>query len=79
MLIEATQTTMSHAPGFVSASIHKSADGTRVANYAQWRRAEDFKTMLKNPQATKHMEPIRKIAKNDANLHEVVESFTVNS
>jgi hypothetical protein len=24
-------------PEFVSANIHKSVDGTRVANYAQWR------------------------------------------
>src|SRR6266481_1503694 len=35
MLIEATEKTMQYIPGFVSASFHKSADGTRVANYAQ--------------------------------------------
>jgi len=51
MLLEATQATMRHVPGFVSASIHKSADGTRVANYAQWRRAEDFEAMLRDPRA----------------------------
>lgn len=76
MLVEATQKTMSHVPGFVSASIHKSADGTRVANYAQWRRAEDCQAMLKDPRAAEHMKPIREIATNDANLYEVVESFT---
>jgi hypothetical protein len=76
MLLEATQKTMRHVPGFVSASIHKSADGTRVANYAQWRRAEDFEAMLRNPQAAQHMKPIGQIATNDAHLYEVVESFT---
>lgn len=39
-------------PGFVSATIHGSADGVRVANYAQWRRREDFEAMLNNPEAT---------------------------
>ena len=75
MLIEATQKTIRNVPGFVSASIHKSADGTRVANYAQWRRAEDFEAMLRDPRAAEHMKPIREIATNDANLYEVVESL----
>ena len=77
MLVEATEKTMGQIPGFVSASIHKSADGTRVANYAQWRRAEDFAAMLRNPKAAEHMKPILEIATNDAHLYEVVESFSV--
>jgi hypothetical protein len=36
VLVEATQAVMRKQPGFVSADIHKSLDGTRVANYAQW-------------------------------------------
>ena len=79
MLVEATQKTMRHIPGFVSASIHKSADGTRVANYAQWRRAEDFEAMLRDPRAADHMKPIREIATNDAHLYEVVESLSAES
>src|SRR6266436_562180 len=71
MLIEATQKTMRHIPGFVSASIHKSADGSRVANYAQWRKAEDFEAMLRDPRAAEHMKPILEIAINDAHLYEV--------
>lgn len=79
MLVEATEKTMRHIPGFVSASIHKSADGTRVANYAQWRSPEDFQAMLKDPRAAEHMKPIRELATNDANLYEVVESFTAGA
>ena len=52
MLWEATEKTMKKLPGFVSANIHKSLDGVRVANYAQWRSREDFEAMLKNPEAT---------------------------
>jgi quinol monooxygenase YgiN len=33
-------------PGFVSASLHRSKDGTRVANYAQWRRPVDVEGTL---------------------------------
>ena len=58
MLREATEKTMKNLPGFISANIHKSFDGVRVANYAQWCSREDFEAMLKNPQATAHMKPI---------------------
>ena len=37
LLVRATEETMKHLPGFVSASIHRSGDGTKVINYAQWR------------------------------------------
>ncbi|WP_375515436.1 antibiotic biosynthesis monooxygenase family protein [uncultured Nostoc sp.] len=77
MLVEATEKTMKHLPGFVSANIHKSSDGVRVTNYAQWRTREDFEAMQKNPEATAHMKPIMEIAKFDAHLYEVVESLSV--
>ena len=40
---------MQHQPGFVSANIHVSTDGTRVVNYAQWESAEAFQAMLADP------------------------------
>ena len=73
MLVEATGTVMSKIPGFISANIHKSADGKRVANYAQWRSTDDFQAMLKNPVAQKHMAPIGEFATYDAHLYSVVE------
>lgn len=74
MLVEATEKTMKNLPGFVSATIHKSLDGVRVANYAQWRSREHFEAMLKNPEAATHMKPIAEIARFDAHLYEVIES-----
>jgi hypothetical protein len=48
MLVEATDKTMKHyLPGFVSATIHKSADGVRVANYAQCVAARILRRCLK--------------------------------
>jgi heme-degrading monooxygenase HmoA len=77
MLVAATEQTMRHVPGFVAANIHKSFDGERVANYAQWRSREDFEAMLKNPAALAHMKPIMEIAKVDAHLYEVMETIAV--
>ncbi len=54
LLVEATQRTMSRQSGYVSASIHKSFDGTTVTNYAQWRSREDFEAMLGTAEARTH-------------------------
>ncbi len=64
--------------GFVPANIHKSADGVRVVNYAQWKSREDFEAMRKNPEAQAHMKPILEIAQADFHLYEVVDSFELS-
>jgi quinol monooxygenase YgiN len=78
LLVEATEKTMKSVSGFVSANIHKSLDGERVVNYAQWRSREDFEAMVKNPEAQAHMKPIMEIAKADFHLYEVVDSFELS-
>jgi quinol monooxygenase YgiN len=72
MLIESTEQTMNKQEGFISANIHKSLDGTKVINYAQWKSQEAFEKMLKNPKALIHMNDILNIAKSDGNLYDVV-------
>ena len=37
LLIGATETSVRHITGFVSATLNRSLDGTKVAMYAQWR------------------------------------------
>src|SRR6202451_207624 len=71
MLVETTEKAMKHIPGFVSASIHKSLDGVRVVNYAQWRSKEDWEAMMDSPEAQKHMKPFFEIAMVDFHLYEV--------
>jgi quinol monooxygenase YgiN len=34
-------------PGFIGTTLHRSTDGSRVVNYAQWRSNEDFDNFLK--------------------------------
>jgi len=71
VLIEATEHTMRHLPGFISANIHTSFDGRHVVNYAQWRSRDDFEAMLRNPDARPHMTRIAAIASFDPILCEV--------
>jgi heme-degrading monooxygenase HmoA len=72
MLVEATEQTIRHVPGYVSANIHRGLDGRHVANYAQWRSPQDFRAMLENPEAGPHMEAIRNLASNEGYLYELV-------
>jgi len=58
-------------PGFISANLHKSTDGTRVFNYAQWKRKEDVEAMLSSPEAKQSMDAIHKIAEPDWHLYEI--------
>jgi len=76
MLVEATDKTMRKLPGFLSASIHRSLDGTRVVNYAQWRSKTDFDAMRQNPAAQPHMAAVAAIATFDPILCEVSESVS---
>ena len=55
LMEKATEDVMRHQPGFVSANLHRSLDGTRVANYGQWKSMEDYQRMLANPEAQVHM------------------------
>jgi quinol monooxygenase YgiN len=71
VLVEATEHTMRHLPGFVSANIHKSFDGRRVVNYAQWRSRDAFESMLRNPAARPHMTRAAALASFDPILCEV--------
>ena len=73
VLVDATEAVMWHQPGFISANIHRSFDGQRVTNYAQWRTREDFEAMLRNPEAQAHMRLAADVADSvEPHLYEVV-------
>ncbi len=73
LLVEATEAVMQYQPGFISANIHRSFDGQRVTNYAQWRSREDFEAMLRKPEARVHMQQAGDVAASfEPHLYEVV-------
>lgn len=71
LLERATVEVMRHRPGFVSANIHRSLDGRRVANYAQWATRDDFERMLEDADAQVHMQQASAMANATPVLYEV--------
>ncbi len=46
-LKDAYANVISKEPGFVAAALHVNDARTRIANYSQWKRREDFQAMLR--------------------------------
>ncbi|NNU80911.1 antibiotic biosynthesis monooxygenase [Halovulum dunhuangense] len=47
-LKEAYDTFIRHQPGFISVALHANDAQTRIVNYSQWNRREDFLAMLRS-------------------------------
>ncbi len=61
-------------PGLIGTALHRSTDGTRVVNYAQWRSEEDVESFGKKYR--EQMEAHRPLAEQvDPHLYEVVFLF----
>jgi quinol monooxygenase YgiN len=76
LLARATETSVRHARGFISATLHRSLDGTKVTMYAQWRSVADYQAMRENPTALPYLQRALAIAKFYPGMYEVVESFS---
>lgn len=75
LLILATEESVVKITGFISSSLHKSLDGTKVTMYAQWRSAEDYQNMRNNPTASPYLEEALKIATFEPGMYSVVKTF----
>lgn len=63
---------MSNSPGLVSASFHRSLDGTRMFNYGQWESKEAFEAILKQPGFNPDEPYWKGLARNEFHLYHVV-------
>jgi quinol monooxygenase YgiN len=75
LLTRATEVSVRHAPGFVSASLHRSIDGTKVTMYAQWRSAEDYQAMRQDPAPLPYLQEALTLARFEPGMYEVVQTF----
>jgi quinol monooxygenase YgiN len=75
LLTLATDGSVKNITGFISASLHKSIDGTKVTMYAQWRSVEDYQNMRNNPTASPYLEQALQIATFEPGMYEVVATF----
>lgn len=70
-LIDYIEMVLKQQPGFVSASIHRSLDAVRVANYAQWKTQQDYEAFAKNFDVQLLATKLSGFAKPDSHLYEV--------
>jgi quinol monooxygenase YgiN len=75
LLVKVTETSVRHARGFVSSSLHRSRDGGKVTMYAQWRTMEDYEQMRRDPTPVPFLQEALTIATFEPGIHDVVETF----
>jgi len=65
-----------YLPGFVEAHTHRSSDGVRVVNYAQWNGQADTEAMLRNNDLRRVFVEIGRIASADPRYYQVAADWT---
>lgn len=62
-------------PGFVSANLHRSLDGAKVANYAQWTDQESLQAFRNLPETATLVEQLQDMVEDmDSHQYEIVAS-----
>jgi quinol monooxygenase YgiN len=75
LLARATEASVRHAPGFISAKLHRSLDGTKVAMYAQWQSRGAYQAMRGDASSRPYLERALAIATFEPGMYEVVQTF----
>jgi protein-L-isoaspartate(D-aspartate) O-methyltransferase len=68
LLVRTTEEVISRLPGFLSASIHKSLDGTRVITSAQWQSREALEAMMAQAETIPQMREVAGLASVDVHV-----------
>ncbi|OIQ44268.1 MAG: antibiotic biosynthesis monooxygenase [Roseobacter sp. MedPE-SW] len=67
---------ISKQPGFISAGLHVNDAQTRIANYSQWRRREDFLAMLRSSEMRERNRKINELCRSfEPVMYEVSATF----
>lgn len=79
-LLEALQSAyaecISKQAGFIAAGLHVNDAQTRIANYSQWRRREDFQAMLRTAEMRERNRKINELCKSfEPVMYDVAETF----
>jgi quinol monooxygenase YgiN len=67
---------MNSSPGLLSATFHRSFNGTRMFNYGQWESKEAFEAILKQPGFNPEKPYWENLARNEFHLYHVVHTQT---
>ena len=75
-LRDAYQGFISQQPGFIAAGLHVNDAQTRIANYSQWQKREDFLAMLRSDEMRTRNRKINELCKSfEPVMYDVAESF----
>ena len=75
LLSDLTERSVRQAPGFISARLHRSLDGTKVTMYALWRSVADYAAMRTDPAPLPYLQQALAIATFEPGMYEVVNTF----
>ncbi|WP_259067025.1 antibiotic biosynthesis monooxygenase family protein [Mucilaginibacter sp. X4EP1] len=75
LLMRATAESVTKIEGFISSSLHRSLDGTKVTMYAQWSSLEAYQNMRNNSAASPFLTEALEMATFDPGMYEVVKTF----
>ncbi|WP_435139063.1 antibiotic biosynthesis monooxygenase family protein [Pseudopelagicola sp. nBUS_19] len=75
-LTEAYEEFISKQPGFIAAGLHVNDAQTRIANYSQWKRREDFQAMLRTNEMRERNRNINLMCRSfEPVMYDVVAAF----
>jgi quinol monooxygenase YgiN len=74
ILTTATLGSVDQEPGFISATLHRSLDGSKVTMYARWKDAEAYAAMRRKPGRPSLAQALQ-IAKFEPGMYEIVQTF----
>jgi quinol monooxygenase YgiN len=75
LLTRATDGFVNRAPGFISATLHRSIDGTKVIMYARWRSMADYQSMRQDPGPLPFLQEALTFATFEPGMYEIVRAF----
>lgn len=63
-------------PGFIAAGLHMNDARTRICNYSQWQRREDYQAMLRTPEMRERNRRIHDLCKGfEPVMYEVLGAY----
>ena len=75
-LTDAYEVFISKQPGFIAAGLHVNDAQTRIANYSQWEKREDFQAMLRSDEMRKRNRAMNELCKSfEPVMYEVAATF----
>ena len=64
LLTDAYTVFISKQPGFIAAGLHVNDAQTRIANYSQWEKREDFQAMLRTDEMRRRNREINDLCRS---------------